>query len=47
MGLGVSLENKGAATCAPESKDSGWLTDFPKARELARQTGQPLFVVFR
>jgi hypothetical protein len=24
-----------------------WLTDYPAARQLARQTGKPIFVVFR
>jgi hypothetical protein len=28
-------------------KQPTWLTDYPAARERARQTGKPLFVVFR
>ena len=39
-----------AAALVPSRVDAqqkGWLTDYAKARALARQTGKPLFVVFR
>jgi hypothetical protein len=29
------------------AKRAGWLMDYPTARAAARQTGKPLFVVFR
>ncbi len=31
----------------PDPAKYGWHTSLEKARALARQTGQPLFVVFR
>ena len=32
---------------AGPAKDPVWLSDLAQAREQARQTGKPLFVVFR
>jgi hypothetical protein len=31
----------------PDAARTGWLTSFEAGRTLARQTGKPLFVVFR
>jgi hypothetical protein len=35
----------GGAT--PAAQKSIWLTDYDKARRLARESGKPIFVVFR
>ncbi len=49
--LGLLLLSSGGAvgreqTPARPAK-SAWLTDYKQARETARRTGKPLFVVFR
>ncbi len=47
LGMGMaSLHDIGPGE-AQAQKKAGWLTDYAQARALARQTGKPLFVVFR
>jgi len=46
-GIRVAVQGK-----PPEAKDksqvqTGWYLDYAQAKTLARQTGKPLFVVFR
>ena len=36
-----------AEPVAQAAQKAGWLTDYQAARKLARETGKPLFVVFR
>lgn len=40
------LGARGTAADAP-AKPSAWLTDYAAAKQLARQTGKPIFAVFR
>lgn len=44
--LGLSLPEPEVAAQKPK-RAIGWHTDYAQARALARQTGKPLFVVFR
>lgn len=37
----------GAGQEEDEAKGPTWVTDYAKARQLARQSGKPLFLVFR
>ena len=41
---GASLDGPVLAQMQPEAQ---WLSDYEAARAMARQTGKPLFVVFR
>jgi hypothetical protein len=44
----LALSASSAAGAAQKEKGpAGWLTDYEKARTVARKTGKPLFVVFR
>jgi len=36
-----------AEPVAQAAQKAGWLTDYQAAKKLARETGKPLFVVFR
>lgn len=43
----ISVIALGLAVGADEAKAPTWITDYAKARQLARQSGKPLFLVFR
>ena len=45
--LAVSGNSFGEEETATARQASVWLTDYGQARRLARESGKPLFVVFR
>jgi hypothetical protein len=45
--LAVSGNCFGEEKAASAREASGWLNDYGQARRLARESGKPLFVVFR
>jgi hypothetical protein len=48
VGLVLLLTSSGAGKQgAAERKGSVWLTDYGQARQAARESGKPMFVVFR
>lgn len=48
LGLVVMLVGVGSAEGqTPDVRATGWLTDYQSARMQAKQTGKPMFLVFR
>jgi hypothetical protein len=49
MGLGLTASFPEPAQDAPAKTGTlaAWMTDYPAAKRLARQSGKPIFVVFR
>jgi hypothetical protein len=46
LGLGLTV-SAGPEAKPPDRPGGGWFKDYDKAKAVARQTGKPLFVVFR
>ena len=49
LGLGMATLMIGGANEAvgQPKKPAGWMTSYAEARQAARQTGKPIFLVFR
>ena len=42
-----AVSNLTALTADKPKPAAGWMTDYAQARQIARQTGKPMFIVFR
>jgi hypothetical protein len=47
LAFGVGPDDPGRELVAPSRTAPVWFTDYEAARETARRSGKPLFVVFR